>query len=30
VQEAFGDYNFSAYDIRKTPRLIIIAKKNNQ
>ena len=27
VQEVFGDYKFNAYDIRKTPRLIIIAKK---
>jgi 2-polyprenyl-3-methyl-5-hydroxy-6-metoxy-1,4-benzoquinol methylase len=27
VQEVFGDYNFSQYDVRKTPRLIMIAKK---
>ena len=27
VQEVFGDYNFSMYDIRKTPRLILIARK---
>ena len=27
VQEVFGDYQFNAYDIRKTPRLIIIAGK---
>jgi hypothetical protein len=27
VQEIFGDYNFSSYDIRKTPRLILIAWK---
>ena len=27
VQEVFGDYHFSPYDIRKTPRLIIIAQK---
>ena len=27
VQEVFGDYNLNAYDIRKTPRLILIAKK---
>ncbi|MEI7470985.1 MAG: class I SAM-dependent methyltransferase [Chitinophagaceae bacterium] len=27
IQEVFGDYNFSAYDIRKSPRLIMIAKK---
>lgn len=28
VQEVFGDYNFSSYDVRKTPRLILIAQKN--
>ncbi|MEO7984872.1 MAG: class I SAM-dependent methyltransferase [Bacteroidota bacterium] len=27
VQEVYGDYQFNAYDIRKTPRLIIIASK---
>lgn len=27
VQEVFGDYQFGPYDIRKTPRLIIIAEK---
>jgi len=27
VQEVFGDYRFSHYDVRKTPRLIIIAQK---
>jgi SAM-dependent methyltransferase len=27
VQEVFGDYQFNPYDVRKTPRLIIIAKK---
>ena len=27
IQEVFGDYNFSNYDIRKSPRLIMIAKK---
>ncbi len=27
VQEVFGDYHFSHYDVRKTPRLIIIAQK---
>jgi SAM-dependent methyltransferase len=26
--EVFGDYNLSPYDIRKTPRLIILAKKH--
>lgn len=29
VQEVFGDYQFNPYDIRKTPRLIIIARKKN-
>ncbi|HMK27362.1 MAG TPA: class I SAM-dependent methyltransferase [Chitinophagaceae bacterium] len=29
VQEVFGDYNFSSYDIRKTPRLILVAGKSN-
>ena len=27
VQEVFGDYKFSKYDINKSPRLILIAKK---
>lgn len=27
VQEVFGDYNFGKYDIKKSPRMIIIAKK---
>ena len=27
VQEVYGDYHFSNYDIRKTPRLIVIAQK---
>ncbi len=27
IQEVFGDYNFSPYDIKKSPRLIMIAKK---
>lgn len=27
VQEVFGDYQFNSYDVRKTPRLILIAKK---
>ncbi|MET0394118.1 MAG: class I SAM-dependent methyltransferase [Chitinophagaceae bacterium] len=27
VQQVFGDYQLGAYDIRKTPRLIVIAKK---
>ena len=27
VQEVFGDYQFNSYDVRKTPRLIVIASK---
>jgi SAM-dependent methyltransferase len=27
VQEVFGDYNLNPYDIRKAPRLIVVAKK---
>ena len=27
IQQVFGDYNFSHYDVRKSPRMIIIAKK---
>jgi SAM-dependent methyltransferase len=27
VEEVFGDYHFSRYDVRKTPRLILIARK---
>jgi SAM-dependent methyltransferase len=27
VQEVFGDYQFNPYDVRKTPRLIVVAKK---
>ena len=27
IQEVFGDYNFNSYDIKKSPRLIMIAKK---
>jgi SAM-dependent methyltransferase len=27
IQEVFGDYNFSDYDVKKSPRLIMIAKK---
>ena len=27
VQEVFGDYQFNPYDIKKTPRLIVIASK---
>lgn len=27
IQEVFGDYNFGKYDVRKSPRLIMIAQK---
>ena len=27
IQEVFGDYNFGRYDVKKSPRLIMIAKK---
>ncbi len=27
IQEVFGDYNFTGYDVNKSPRLIMIAKK---
>ena len=27
VQEVFGDYQLNPYDVRKTPRLIVVAKK---
>ena len=27
VQEVFGDYKFNSYDVRKTPRLIVVASK---
>lgn len=27
VQEVFGDYNLGSYDVKKSPRLIMIAKK---
>ncbi len=29
VQEVFGDYQFNSYDVRKTPRLIVIAEKKS-
>ena len=28
VTEVFGDYELNGYDVKKTPRLIVIAKKN--
>jgi hypothetical protein len=30
VIEVFGDYNLVPYDVRKTPRLIIVARKKGQ
>ena len=27
IQEVFGDYTFGRYDIKKSPRLIMIARK---
>ena len=27
IQEVYGDYNFNNYDVRKSPRMIIVAKK---
>jgi hypothetical protein len=27
VQEVFGDYQLGSYDVRKSPRMIIVAKK---
>jgi len=27
VQEVYGDYQFARYDVRKSPRMIIVAKK---
>jgi len=30
VQEVFGDYQLGSYDVRKTPRLILIASKRKQ
>lgn len=29
VEEVYGDYHFNAYDVRKTPRLIMIATKGS-
>jgi SAM-dependent methyltransferase len=28
IQDVFGDYNFGGYDVKKSPRLIMIAKKS--
>ena len=30
IQEVYGDYNFANYDIRKSPRLVMIARKFNR
>jgi len=30
IQEIFGDYNFGNYDVKKSPRLLMIAKKINR
>ena len=30
VQEVFGDYHFGHYDVRTTPRLIVVAKKKER
>ena len=27
IQEVFGDYSFSNYDVKKSPRMLMIAKK---
>ena len=27
VVEVFGDYELNAYDVRKTPRMIVVARK---
>ncbi|MES2847932.1 MAG: class I SAM-dependent methyltransferase [Bacteroidota bacterium] len=27
IQEVYGDYNFGNYDVKKSPRLIVVAKK---
>ncbi|MBC7689551.1 MAG: class I SAM-dependent methyltransferase [Aquabacterium sp.] len=27
IQEVYGDYNFNNYDVRKSPRLIVVARK---
>lgn len=29
IQEVFGDYDFGIYDVRKSPRMLMIAKKIN-
>jgi hypothetical protein len=27
VVEVFGDYQLNSYDVRKTPRMVVLAKK---
>ncbi len=27
IQEVFGDYSFNSYDVKKSPRLVMIARK---
>jgi hypothetical protein len=27
MQEVFGDYGFANYDVKKSPRMLMIAKK---
>lgn len=29
MQEVFGDYSFSNYDVKKSPRMVMIAKKKD-
>ena len=29
MQEVFGDYDFGNYDVKKSPRMLMIAKKIN-
>ena len=29
MQEVFGDYDFGNYDVRKSPRMLMMAKKIN-
>ena len=30
VQEVFGDYDLNNYDVKKSPRMIIVAKKTTK
>jgi hypothetical protein len=29
VTEAFGDYELNSYDVKKTPRMIVVARKRS-